>query len=76
MAFFPALIALAALSAICRSQFVESIIAPIARVAPPESMGLILRTANDVLSPNSGALLSSGLVGTLVDLLQRLFRHD
>ncbi len=66
LAFFPALVALAALVAYLPvPNLLNVIITVMARVAPPESMALILRTANDVLSPSRGALLSVGLVGTL-----------
>ena len=66
LAFFPALVALAALVAYLPiPNLLNAIITVMARVAPPESMALILRTANDVLSPSRGALLSAGLVGTL-----------
>jgi membrane protein len=66
LAFFPALIALAAFVAYLPiPNPLDTIMAAMARVAPPESMPLIARTAADVLSPSRGALLSAGLIGTL-----------
>jgi membrane protein len=66
LAFFPALIALAAFVAYLPiPNLLGAIMAAMARVAPPESMPLIARTAADVLSPSRGALLSAGLIGTL-----------
>jgi membrane protein len=66
LAFFPALIALAALVAYLPiPNLLGAIMAAMARVAPPESMPLIARTVADVLSPSRGALLSAGLIGTL-----------
>lgn len=66
LAFFPALIALAAFVAYLPiPNLLNTLIAAMTRFAPPESMGLIRRTAADVLSPSRGALLSAGLAGTL-----------
>lgn len=66
MAFFPALIALAAIVAYLPvPDLFNTIISTMARVVPPESMGLIRRIVADVISPNRGALLSFGLLGTL-----------
>lgn len=66
LAFFPALVALAALVAYLPiPNLLNAIITILARVAPPESMDLIRHTASNVLSPSRGALLSAGLVGTL-----------
>lgn len=66
MAFFPALIALAAIVGYLPiPNLFDTIIGTIARIAPPESMGLIRRIVADVISPNKGALLSFGLLGTL-----------
>jgi membrane protein len=66
MAFFPALIALAAIvSYLPVPALFNTIISTMARVAPPECMGLIRRIVADVISPNRGALLSFGLVGTI-----------
>lgn len=66
MAFFPALIALAAIVAYLPiPNLFNTIISTIARVVPPESMGLIRYVVSDVITPSRGALLSFGLVGTL-----------
>jgi len=66
LAFFPALIALAAIVAYLPiPNLFDTIITTMTRVLPPESMGLIRRVASDVISPSRGALLSAGLVGTL-----------
>lgn len=66
MAFFPALVALAAIVAFLPiPDLFNTIIGTMARVVPPESMGLIRRIVSDVISPSRGALLSAGLLGTL-----------
>lgn len=66
MAFFPALITLAAIVAYLPiPDLFNTIISTLARFAPPESMGLIRRIAADVITPSRGALLSLGLIGTL-----------
>ena len=66
MAFFPALIALAAIVAYLPiPNLFNTIISTMARVVPPESMGLIRHIVSDVISPSRGALLSFGLVGAL-----------
>jgi membrane protein len=66
LAFFPALIALAAIVAYLPiPDLFNTIVSTLARVVPPESMGLIRYIVSDVISPSRGALLSFGLVGTL-----------
>jgi membrane protein len=66
MAFFPALIALAAIVAFLPiPNLFNTIVGTMARVVPVEGMGLIRRIVGDVISPSRGALLSFGLVGTL-----------
>ena len=66
LAFFPALIALAAIVAYLPiPDLFNTVVGTIARVAPPETMGLIRRIVADVISPNRGALLSFGLAGAL-----------
>jgi membrane protein len=66
LAFFPALIALAAIVAYLPiPNLFNTIVSTLAQVAPPESMGLIRRIVANVISPSRGALLSFGLVGTL-----------
>jgi membrane protein len=66
LGFFPALIALAAFVAYLPiPDLVNHVVSTLARVAPPESMGLIRRIVADVISPSRGALLSFGLIGSL-----------
>ena len=66
MAFFPALIALAAIVAYLPvPDLFNTLINTMAQVVPPDGMGLIRRIVADVISPNRGALLSFGLLGTL-----------
>jgi membrane protein len=66
MAFFPALIALAAVVAYLPvPNLFNTIVSTMARVVPADSMGLIRKIVADVISPNRGALLSFGLLGTL-----------
>ena len=66
LGFFPALIALAAIVAYLPiPDLFNTIVGTLARVAPPESMGLIRRIVTDVISPSRGALLSFGLIGSL-----------
>ncbi|HKD85604.1 MAG TPA: YihY/virulence factor BrkB family protein [Terriglobales bacterium] len=66
MAFFPALIAMAAIvTYLPIPDLFNTMISAIARVVPPESMGLIRHIAADVISPRRGAFLSAGLLGTL-----------
>jgi membrane protein len=66
MAFFPALIALAAIVAYLPvPNLFDTIVGTLARVVPAESMGLIRRIVADVISPNRGALLSFGVLGIL-----------
>lgn len=66
LGFFPALIALAAVVAYLPiPNLFNTIVATLARVVPPESMGLIRRIVADAISPNRGALLSFGLLGSL-----------
>jgi membrane protein len=66
MAFFLALIALAAILAYLPiPDLFDTVITTMARVAPPENMGMIRQIVADVILPNRGALLSFGLIGTL-----------
>ncbi len=66
LGFFPALIALAAVVAYLPiPDLFNTVVFTLARVAPPESMGLIRRIVSDVISPSRGALLSFGLLGSL-----------
>ena len=66
VAFFPAMIALAAIVAYLPiPDLFDTIISTMARIAPPESMGLIRKVVADVISPSRGAFLSSGIIGAL-----------
>ena len=66
MAFFPALIALAAaLAFLPIPNLFENIIGTLARVVPADSMGLIRHIIRDVISPHRGALISFGLIGAI-----------
>lgn len=66
MAFFPAMIALAAVVAYLPiPNLFQTIVATMTRIAPPESMGLIRKVVGDVISPSRGAFLGSGIVGAL-----------
>ncbi len=66
MAFFPALIALAAIVAYLPvPDLFNTIVSTLARVVPPESMGLIRKIVADVITPSRGAFLSFGLIGTV-----------
>lgn len=66
LAFFPAMIALAALLAYLPvPNLFDTMIAGMARVAPPESMGIVRNIVTDVISPNHGLFLSFGLIGTV-----------
>ena len=66
LAFFPALIALAGLVAYLPiPNLFDTIVFTLARVAPPESMGLIRRVTADVITAHHGALFSVGLLGTM-----------
>jgi membrane protein len=66
MAFFPALIALAAIIAYLPiPDLFNTIVSTLSRVMPPESMGLVRKIVSQIITPNRGALLSFGLAGTL-----------
>jgi len=66
LAFFPALIALAAIVGYLPiPDLFNTIVNNLARVVPPESIGLIRRVVADVITPSRGALLSFGLLGSL-----------
>ena len=66
LAFFPALVALAALVGYLPiPDLFDTIINTIARVVPPQSMGLIHRIVKDVITPHKGTLLSFGLLGAV-----------
>ncbi len=66
IAFFPALIALAAIIAYMPvPDLFNTMVSTLSRVMPPESMGLVRKVVAQIISPNRGALLSFGLLGTL-----------
>ncbi len=66
MAFFPALIALAAIIAYLPiPNLFNTMVGTLSRVMPPESTGLIRKVVGQIITPNRGALLSFGLLGTL-----------
>ena len=66
MAFFPALIGLAAIIAYLPiPNLFNTIVSTLSRVMPPESMGLVRKIVAEIITPNRGALLSFGLLGTL-----------
>lgn len=66
LAFFPALIALAAIVAYLPiPDLFNTVVTDLSRVAPAQSMGLIRRIVADVITPSRGALLSFGLIGAL-----------
>jgi membrane protein len=66
MAFFPALITLAAVVAYLPiPNLFGTIIGTMARIMPPDSMGLVRKVVADVITPSHGTLFSLGLIGTL-----------
>jgi membrane protein len=66
MSLFPALIALAAVvSLLPIPNLFQNILQVLARVVPPEGMGLVNKVVADVIRPHSGGLLSVGLLGTI-----------
>lgn len=66
MAFFPALIGLAAIIAYLPiANLFNTMVGTLSRVMPPESMGLVRKIVAEIITPNRGALLSFGLLGTL-----------
>lgn len=66
MAFFPALIGLAAIIAYLPiPDLFNTMVGTLSRVMPPESTGLVRKIVAEIITPNRGALLSFGLLGTL-----------
>lgn len=66
MSLFPALIALAAVvSLLPIPNLFQNILLVLARVVPPEGMGLVNKVVTDVIRPHSSGLLSIGLLGSL-----------
>jgi membrane protein len=66
VSFFPALILLSAIVAYLPvpDPFNQAL-SMMARLLPPDSMGLVLRVLSDVITPNRGTFLSLGVLGTL-----------
>src|SRR3954471_6194194 len=66
MAMFPALILLAAIVAFLPiPDLFNQGLNLMARVVPPDSMGLVRKILADVISPGRGTFLSFGIIGTL-----------
>ena len=66
LSLFPALITLATVVALLPvPDLFNEILSMMARVVPPDSMGLVRTIVSDVIKPNKGALLSFGLLGAL-----------
>jgi membrane protein len=65
MAFFPALIMLAAVIAyLPLPDLFNTMVGTLSRVMPPESTGLVRKIVSQIITPNRGTLLSLGLLGT------------
>jgi membrane protein len=66
MSIFPALILLSAIVAYLPvPDLFNQALSMMARIVPPDSMGIVRKVLSDVVSPNRGAFLSFGIVGTL-----------
>ena len=66
LSFFPALIFLSAIVAYLPvPNLFGQALTTMARFLPPDSMGLVRRVLADVITPNRGAFLSFGVLGTL-----------
>jgi membrane protein len=66
MSLFPALIFLSAVVAYLPvPDLFGQALGVMSRFLPPDSMGLVRRVLSDVITPNRGAFLSFGLLGTL-----------
>ncbi len=66
LSLFPLLIMAAALVGYLPiPNLFDHILGTMARVIPPDSMGLVRNVLRDVISPNKGKLLSLGLLGTI-----------
>jgi membrane protein len=66
VSFFPALILLSAMVAYLPvPDLFNQALSIMARLLPPDSMGLIRRVLSDVITPNRGTFLSLGVLGTL-----------
>src|ERR1700746_3410554 len=66
LSFFPALIFLSAVVAYLPvPDLFNQALALMARFLPADSMGLVRRVLSDVITPNKGAFLSFGILGTV-----------
>jgi membrane protein len=66
MSLFPALVLLSAFIAyLPLPDLFNQALNLMARFVPPDSMGLVRKVVSDVVTPNRGAFLSFGLLGTL-----------
>lgn len=66
LSLFPALIFLSAVVAYLPvPDLFGQALGVMARVLPPDSMGLVRRVLSDVITPNKGTFLSLGILGTL-----------
>jgi membrane protein len=66
LSFFPALILLSAIVAyLPLPDLFGQALTLMARMLPPDSMGLVRRVLSDVITPNRGTFLSVGVLGTL-----------
>jgi len=66
LSFFPALVFLSAVVAFLPvPDLFNQALGIMARFLPPDSMGFVRRVLSDVITPNRGAFLSFGILGTL-----------
>src|SRR4029077_4215736 len=66
LSLFPSLIFLSAIVAYLPvPNLFDQGLSVMARFLPPDSMGLVRRVLSDVITPNRGAFLSFGILGTL-----------
>jgi len=66
VSFFPALILLSAIVAYLPiPNLFNQALSLMARLLPPDSMGLVRGVLSDVITPNRGTFLSLGVLGTL-----------
>jgi len=66
LSFFPALVFLSAVLAFLPvPDLFNQALGIMARFLPPDSMGFVRRVLSDVITPNRGAFLSFGILGTL-----------
>ena len=66
LSFFPSLIVLSAIVAYLPvPNLFDQAMSTMARLLPPDSMGLVRRILSDVITPNRGTFLSFGILGTL-----------